>query len=255
MNVTLPSFYQQLLGASTGSLVPAMLLTMLLGVVHAASPGHGKTLVVATLLGTRGSLGRVMLLAVVVALTHTAGVMLLAVIVLSANDALLPAQITPFISLGAAILVVVFGLDLARRAIQARSPSHHHADHDHADHDHHGHAHPPAGPELTRGYTFSIGVVGGLVPNGTALIVLLTAIAFHEVLLGVLLVLTFGLGIAAALGAVGVAAVILRRRGGQLTSGHGVAGRTLAALPLLSGLAVVVVGLFLTLQALIRFQV
>ncbi|HUO62505.1 MAG TPA: sulfite exporter TauE/SafE family protein, partial [Terriglobales bacterium] len=182
--------------------------------------------------------------AVVVALTHTAGVMLLAVIVLSANDALLPGQITPFISLGAALLVVVFGLDLARRAHQARSRSHDPSDHDHP--------HAPSAPELTRGYTLSIGLVGGLVPNGTALIVLLTAIAFHELLLGVLLVATFGLGIAAALASVGVAAVIVRRRGGELTSGHGLVNRVLGTLPLVSGLAVVIVGIGLTLEALLR---
>lgn len=247
MNLALPSFYQQLLGASTGSLGPALLLTLTLGVVHAASPGHGKTLVVATLLGTRGSLGRVFLLAAMVAVTHTAGVMLLALVVLSANDALLPQQITPFITLAAAILVVVFGVDLARRAIQARSRHH-----DPADHDHHDHPHAAAGPELTRGYTLSIGLVGGLVPNGTALIVLLTAIAFHELWLGVLLVATFGIGIAAALAAVGVAAVVVRRRGGSLASGNGAVSRAVAILPLASGLAVVIVGVVLTFEALVR---
>jgi ABC-type nickel/cobalt efflux system permease component RcnA len=246
MSVTLPSFYQQLLGASTGSFASAILLTMLLGVVHAASPGHGKTLVVATLLGTRGSMGRVLLLAAMVAVTHTAGVMLLALVVLTANDALLPQQVTPFISLAAAILVVLFGLDLARRALQARSRPHAHVEQD--DHDHH-HPHPAPIPELTRGYTLSIGLVGGLVPNGTALVVLLTAIAFHELWLGVLLVATFGLGIAAALAAVGMAAVLVRGRGGRLAAGEGVLYRALSTLPLVSGLAVVAVGVVLTAQA------
>lgn len=255
MTVALPSFYQQLLDASTGSLAPALLLTLLLGIAHAASPGHGKTLVVATLLGSKGSLGKVVLLAAMVAVTHTVGVMLLALIVLTANDALLPQEITPFITLGAAVLVVVFGADLARRAIRARSrPTVAFGRHDPDDRHTHDHGLPQTavGPELTRGYALSIGLVGGLVPNGTALIVLLTAVAFHEIWLGVLLVATFGLGIAAALAAVGVAAIVIRRRGGQLTSGHGAVNRALAILPLTSGLAVVVVGLALTAQALSR---
>ena len=253
MNLALPSFYQQLLGATTGSLGAAILVTLLLGAVHAASPGHGKTLVVATLLGSRGSLGRVLLLATMVAVTHTVGVMLLAVVVLTANDALLPQQITPFISLAAAIFVVVFGVDLARRALRARSESSGGSDHHTHDHDdHHDHSPTTTGPELTRGYTISIGIVGGLVPNGTALIVLLTAIAFHEIGLGVLLVATFGLGIAGALAAVGVAAIIVRHRGGQLATGHGAVSRAIFVLPLASGLAVVGVGLVLTLQAASR---
>jgi ABC-type nickel/cobalt efflux system permease component RcnA len=251
-------FYQQLLVGSSGSVAAALLVSLLLGAVHGASPGHGKTLVVASLLGSRGSLGRVLLLAVTVAVTHTVGVLLLAVIVLTANDSLLPNQITPYITLGADILVVLFGADLVRRAVWARSRSKETADPlDHAhphDHDHphvHPHPHIPAGLELTRGYTISIGIVGGLVPNGTALVVLLMAIAFHELALGMLLVATFGLGIALVLGAVGVATVIVRHRGGQLTAGSGSFGRAVGLLPLASGLAVLAVGLVLTFTALL----
>lgn len=258
MNFGSPNeLYQQLLVGSSGSVAVALLVSLLLGAVHGASPGHGKTLVVASLLGSRGSVGRVFLLAVTVAVTHTVGVMLLAVIVLTANDSLLPNQITPYITLGADILVVLFGADLVRRALWARSRSKateeaHDHDHPHGhDHPHvHPHPHGPAGLELTRGYTISIGIVGGLVPNGTALVVLLMAIAFHELALGVLLVATFGLGIALVLGAVGLATVIVRRRGGQLTAGGGRFGRAVGLLPLASGLAVLAVGLVLMVTAL-----
>ena len=266
MSVTgsLPNFYQLLLGASGGSLPglgPAVALSLLLGAVHAASPGHGKTLVVASLLGSRGSLGQALLLAVTVAVTHTAGVLLLALIVVTANDALLPQQLTPFISLGAAILVVLFGADLARRALRARSGT----DSMQVEHDHvHPHGSPPAdgpgggespahrhaGIELTRGYTLSVGVIGGLVPNATALLVLVMAITFRELLLGLLLVVMFGLGIAVVLASVGGVAVVVRKRSGQFTFDHGTLGRVLDVLPLLSGLAVVMVGLALTMQAL-----
>jgi nickel/cobalt exporter len=223
----------------------AVLLTLVLGAMHGASPGHGKTLVVATLLGSRGNIGQVLMLAAMVAITHTAGVLLLAIVVLTANDALLPQVVTPFITLAASLLVVVFGMDLTRRARRLRSQPH--------DHDH-GHDHPHAAPglELTRGYTLSVGLVGGLVPNGTALVVLMTAIAFRELFVGMLLVATFGLGIAAALVAVGVAAIVVRRRGGKLGEGHGRVSRVLALAPLASGLTVVAVGLFLTVQAASR---
>ena len=256
MNLGSPTeLYQQLLVGTSGSVAGALLVSLLLGAVHGASPGHGKTLVVASLLGSQGSLGRVILLAVTVAVTHTVGVLILAAVVLTANDALLPNQITPYITLGADILVVLFGADLVRRASWARSRSKAavEPDHDHADHDHphvHPHPHVPAGLELTRGYTISIGIVGGLVPNGTALIVLLMAIAFHEVALGMLLVATFGLGIALVLGAVGVATVVVRSRGGQLASPGGSIGRVVSLLPLVSGLAVLGVGVVLLATAL-----
>jgi nickel/cobalt transporter (NicO) family protein len=272
MNLGSPSmFYQQLLAGSSGSIAAALLVALLLGAVHGASPGHGKTLVVASLLGSRGSLSRVLLLAVTVAVTHTMGVLALALIVLIANDSLLPQQVTPFITLGADALVVLFGADLIRRARWARArtrtaaaahdeshdPDHpHHNDHEHEhEHDHeHDHPNPhphlPASLELTRGYTVSIGIIGGLVPNGTALVVLLMAIAFHELWLGVLLVATFGLGIASVLGAVGALTVVVLRRGGQLASPSGSFGRILGMLPLASGLAVLGVGLALTFTAL-----
>jgi ABC-type nickel/cobalt efflux system permease component RcnA len=176
-------FYQQLLVGSSGSVAAALLVSLLLGAVHGASPGHGKTLVVASLLGSRGSLGRVVLLAITVAVTHTVGVLLLAVVVLTANDSVLPQQITPFITLAADLLVVVFGADLVRRALWARARSKGSAggEHDHShEHDHpheYHHPHVPAGLDLTGGYTIStpipdvqvtpdyVGVVEHVVPN------------------------------------------------------------------------------------------
>jgi nickel/cobalt transporter (NicO) family protein len=265
MNIGSPNmFYQQLLVGSSGSVAAALLVALLLGAIHGASPGHGKTLVVASLLGSRGSLGRVLLLAVTVAITHTVGVLLLAAVVLTVNDSLLPQQVTPYITLAADLLVVLFGADLVRRALWARARSRAGADHEH-EHDHrhgqghshdpehpHEHSHPHAlgGLELTRGYTVSIGIVGGLVPNGTALVVLLIAIAFHELALGLLLVAAFGLGIAVVLAAVGLATVIVRSRGGVLTSGNTTIGRVVGLLPLLSGLAVLAVGLVLLATAI-----
>lgn len=265
MNLGSPNmFYQQLLVGSSGSVAAALLVALLLGAIHGASPGHGKTLVVASLLGSRGSLGRVLLLAVTVAVTHTVGVLLLAAVVLTVNDSLLPQQITPYITLAADLLVVLFGADLVRRALWARARSKATADHDREpehqhDHEHshddehpHEHHHPHAlgGLELTRGYTVSIGIVGGLVPNGTALVVLLIAIAFHELALGLLLVAAFGLGIALVLAAVGLATVVVTSRGGVLTSGNARIGRIVSLLPLLSGLAVLAVGLVLLVTAI-----
>jgi len=268
MTVSLPGFYQVFfgaVGASPTRLIVAIGLSLLLGAGHAVSPGHGKTLVVASLLGSRGSLGRAMLLAASVAVTHTAGVLLLAAVVLGLNDTLLPERLTPYLTLAASLLVVGLGVDLTRRAVNARrraaDDGHGRSPHDHA----HPHVHGPGGdrddladlhapehasPVLGRGYTVLVGVVGGFVPNATALVVLSMAITLDQLELGLLLVVMFGVGMALVLSGVGLAAVFVRRRGGDLQVRGSVLGRALALLPVASGIAVLAVGLFLTSQSL-----
>lgn len=266
---SLPGLYQVFFGAVGGSparFAAAVGLSLLLGAGHAVSPGHGKTLVVASLLGSRGSLGRALLLAVSVAVTHTAGVLLLAGVVLVLNDTLLPDELTPWLTLLASLLVVAFGLDLTRRALAARGrpeaehphehphphPHPHDPDdaHDDSGPDEHPHPHPaPAGLDLGRGYTVLIGIVGGFVPNATALVVLTMAISFGQVALGLLLVACFGLGMALLLAAVGIGAVVVRRRGGDITVRSPRLASIVALLPTASGVAVLAVGLFLTIEA------
>jgi len=248
------AFYQQLLIGSSGSVAAAMLASLVLGAIHGASPGHGKTLVVATLVGSRGSYGRVGLLALTVALAHTAGVLVLAALVLAINDSLLPQTVQPYITLAADILVVLFGADLVRRARWALSASYsaHDDDHDHEPgHDHeHPHRHSAPTVEITRGYTISVGIVGGFVPNGTALVVLLLAIALHKLLLGLLLVATFGAGIALVLGIVGLGALLIQRTGRRFGETPSKLSRAVQLLPLASGVMVMTVGFVLLVGAI-----
>lgn len=53
----------------------ALLIAIGLGALHAFSPGHGKTLMAAYMLGQRSSLRQVAVIGVTVTLTHTAGVL------------------------------------------------------------------------------------------------------------------------------------------------------------------------------------
>jgi nickel/cobalt exporter len=254
---------------TTARVAAAAFVSFLLGVVHALSPGHGKTLVAATLIGSRGSLRHAVALGLTVAVTHSLGVLLLGFVVLGGSDLLLPQQLTLALSLAAALLVVVLGLDLVRRAIRRplnlsahAHPLAHGHDHGPADWtDHHRDARAPtdaaaaadqpAGFRLSAGYTISIGIVGGLVPSASALIVLLMAVTLDRLALGLLLVTAYGLGIALLLAALGAAVVALRGRARRhrLPGGRSFR-RLMTVLPLASALAVVAVGVVLTVQVL-----
>lgn len=65
----------------------AVLLSLLLGASHAALPGHGKTLIAAYLAGKRGSTRDALVVGATVTVTHTAGVLLLG-LVISGSSAL-----------------------------------------------------------------------------------------------------------------------------------------------------------------------
>jgi ABC-type nickel/cobalt efflux system permease component RcnA len=94
-----------------------------------------------------------------------------------------------------------------------------------------------------------MGLVGGLVPSPSALVVLLGAVALGRTWFGVLLVVSYGAGMAACL--VGLGALLAR--GGRLLRRANRGGpwvrRLGKALPLLTSVVIVVVGVGLAGQA------
>jgi ABC-type nickel/cobalt efflux system permease component RcnA len=94
-----------------------------------------------------------------------------------------------------------------------------------------------------------MGAAAGLIPCPSALVVLLGAIAQHQVGLGLVLILAFSLGLAATLTTLGITVVYARRALSQVR----VPGRLAAALPAASAVLIVGVGLVLTAQAIPKF--
>jgi ABC-type nickel/cobalt efflux system permease component RcnA len=74
----------------------------------------------------------------------------------------------------------------------------------------------------------------------------LSAIALHRVGLGLVLILAFSAGLAATITTIGLIAVLARRAFSRLS----LDGRFIRALPAASALAIVVVGVGITLKAL-----
>jgi ABC-type nickel/cobalt efflux system permease component RcnA len=214
------------------------------GAVHALSPGHGKAMVAAYLVGTRGTARHAAALGATVTVTHTAGVLLLGVVALTLSAFVLPEQLYPWLNLASGLLVVVVGTAVLRsRARRRRRKAHDHG-HSHAHGHHHhqgpgGHSHAPE--DLSPRGILAMGTSAGLIPCPSALVVLLAAVAQNELALGLVMIVAFSLGLATTLTVLGIAVVHATRLP--------VPGRIAAVLPTASALVIVGAGVMLTFQA------
>jgi ABC-type nickel/cobalt efflux system permease component RcnA len=220
-----------------------LLLAFGLGAMHAMSPGHGKTVVGAYLVGSRGTVKHAAFLGLTVTVTHTLGVFALGAVTLFASNYILPEKLIPFLSFVSGLLVLYIGLTMFKTrlfsALGWEKAGHHHGhdhEHRHGEHSHdenpHLHDHPPAyaggNPDhhhehgaLTHthdGHTHShlppeeiswksllaLGISGGLLPCPSALVLMLSAISLGRVGYGLVLTTAFSFGLAATLTAVGL---------------------------------------------------
>jgi nickel/cobalt exporter len=368
-------------------ILASLLTAVVIGAGHALTPGHGKTLMAAYLVGSRGTAVHAVGLGLSVAVSHTLGILALAFVIVGAGSVLPPDvvyRVTPVIA-GTSIVLIGGWMLLnevrrrrARRAVVAvaagaaaasmavAAPAHAHGereheheqehaahehvaeahehvaearghdhvaaahehvaeahehdgearghdhvaaahehvaeahehehdthpdhahdrlatahehdahpngaddrdhggrDHDERDHDHdhaaepvpgehsHGgvrHSHlPPAGGTLSWRGLFVLGLAGGLIPSTSALLILLGSIAAGRPAFGLVLVVAFGLGMAAVMTGVGLAMILARTRLDRMPSASSL-GRLATVAPLIASIAVLSLGLVLTWQA------
>lgn len=270
----LPSIFR------TEDLTPLVLLVSVLtaaalGAGHALTPGHGKTLMAAYLVGTRGTPIHAAGLGLSVALSHTLGILVLAGLVVGAQGVLPPDVVVRTAPLVAAASIMAIGgwmlLGEGRRRWRVREATAHDHEHDPGhdpghghdapDHDHHAtapgehshggirHRHLPAtGSTISWRSLFVLGLAGGLIPSASALLILLGSIAAGRPAFGVVLVVAFGLGMALVMGGIGLALVVARGRLDRVDSSTRL-GRVGAYLPLVASFLVLGFGLYLTIQA------
>jgi ABC-type nickel/cobalt efflux system permease component RcnA len=211
------------------------------GAAHALSPGHGKTIVTAYHVGRRGSPRDAAILGAIVTATHTVGVFALGLVTLALSQWIVPDRLYPWLDAVAGVLVVLIGAAVLRARLRdwlherAHRHGHHH-------HDHHGHGEPGSG---LRGL-LAVGVSGGILPCPSALVVLLAAISLHRVAFGLVLIVAFSLGLALAITAVGLAAVLARGAFARRRFD----GLALRALPAVSAAVILVAGALMTAHAL-----
>jgi nickel/cobalt exporter len=208
-------------------------IAFVLGAAHALTPGHGKTIVAAYLVGSRGTLKHAAFLGAMVTFTHTVSVFLLGLATLFLFQYVVPQKVTQVLGAISGLSIVAIGGwmlykrlrgaghkhshshddDHAHVHSHAHGHEHHHHDHPH-DHVHehthsHDHSHGPGGhthmpDEMSWSGLAALGASGGLVPCESALVLLLTAIALRRVGLGLLLLVSFSLGLALVLMAIGI---------------------------------------------------
>jgi nickel/cobalt transporter (NicO) family protein len=242
--------------AGEGVLILLLLSAFAWGALHALSPGHGKAMVAAYLVGTRGTPRHAVALGATVTVTHTIGVFALGAVALLLSQYILPETLYPWLNLASGALVLVVGAGVLRsrirwaRARRTHEHAHHHHDHAHDHglvHSHDGgkpHSHAPPETFSWRGL-IAMGASAGLIPCPSALVVLLGAVAQGEIALGMILIVAFSVGLAATLTLLGLAVVLA----GKALARAPLPGRLTLALPTVSALLIVAVGIVLTVQA------
>jgi ABC-type nickel/cobalt efflux system permease component RcnA len=229
-----------------GFVALSLLIAMFWGAAHAFSPGHGKSIVAAYLVGSRGKPRHAVYLGLTVTTTHTIGVFALGLVTLSLSAFIVPDQLYPWLNLVSALLIVGVGVSVLRwrvrewRARGGHDHGHGHS-HDHAHHRHHEHDHA-----LSHRRLLGIGISGGIVPCPTALVVLLAAISLHRVGYGLVLIVAFSAGLAVAMTAIGLVAVTAKRTFARVDFNGGV----IRLLPAFSAVVVLGLGLAMTVRAL-----
>lgn len=260
-------------------LLLALSLAVVLGGLHALTPGHGKTLVAAYLVGSRGTVKHAIWLGGIVTFTHTASVIVIGLLALFASQFVVPNVLLPILEVLSGLLVVLLGVRLlwqrwlAFRGGESHDHQHdhdhdHHHDHDHNhphSHDHadahahayehhhgdgHVHSHLPPAEGIKLSNLLAMGISGGIVPCPEALGIMVIAIGLNRILLGLGLIVSFSFGLAAVLSAIGI---LLVRSRSFLERFGGVSSRWGSALPLASAIIVTILGIGIMVSGLATY--
>jgi ABC-type nickel/cobalt efflux system permease component RcnA len=245
-------------------LLSAAFIAAGLGALHALEPGHGKTIVAAYLVGSRGTARHAVLLGFVVTASHTAGVYLLGLITLYASRYIVPDHLYPWLGAISGLSVTALGIFAFLRHLTGESGEHSHApgkqhshwflsmfrrgglpeqskvDFDRADGD--------KQRSVSLRELFVLGITGGIVPCPAALVVLLSAFSLHRIGFGLFLITAFSLGLAAVLVIVGLCMVYAKRFMAQrMIEKHSV----VRYLPILSSVFMMALGVGIAVSAFV----
>jgi nickel/cobalt exporter len=226
-----------------------MLIAAYIGAMHALTPGHGKTLMAAYLVGERGTLGHAVVLGLATAITHTGVVLLIALGLLflpSEMSASARQSVQTGLSLVMGLAIICLGFYLLLLRLSGR-PDHVHIGGGH--HHHHGHTHEIVVPErISTWELILLGMSGGIVPCTDAIAMLVLAVGMNLFWLAFPLLVAFSVGLAGVLVLVGILVVKFRAFAGSRWG----EGRLVRALPIVSAVLVTAMGFWLCYEAVQR---
>jgi nickel/cobalt exporter len=236
-----------------GMIAVALGVAFVLGAAHALTPGHGKTIVAAYLVGSRGTLKHAVFLGAMVTFTHTVSVFLLGLATLFLFHYVVPQNVIQVLGAVSGLSIVAIGgwmlYKRLRHEQQHRHGVHHH--HHHHDHDHHDHHHHVP-DEVSWSGLVALGASGGLVPCESALVLLLSAIALRRAGLGLVLLVAFSLGLAIVLMGIGVMVIYAKNLlGARVGTDRSPFFRWM---PVASAAVVLLIGLLMTGVSLLGIQ-
>lgn len=225
----------------------SLTVAFFLGALHAFWPGHGKVVLAAYLVGSRGRTMDAIWLGLVVTITHTFSVITLAIVIKVAYGAIMAAVIQPptpdakpipvpgakIIQLVAGVLILAVGiwLIMGRRTIA-------------------GHEHYNPDGERSQGIwqLFLLGISGGMVPCAEGIALLLVAVAAGQTGRGLILVVAFSSGIALTIITIGVIICKLTSLAESLLRRT---GKWVAKLPIVSGIIISILGCYSIVKVVI----
>lgn len=228
-----------------------LMLATLFGAAHALTPGHGKTLVAAYLIGQRGTVWHALVLGIVTTITHTGALLIIAAILYLLPEHLqegFKGWLSKGLGLAAGLMIVCLGMWLLLQRLNGR------ADHVHlgGGHDHsHSHSHSHGGHSHSHGLDPSggvswwglivLGITGGMIPCVDAIGLIAFFVARGEFWIVLPALICFSAGLAGVLVLIGVLVVQMpkfaKSRLGE--------GRLVQALPLVSAVVIVLMGFWL----------
>src|SRR5215471_11483289 len=123
-----------------------------LGAVHAATPGHGKTIAASYIIGARGRPVDAIALGIFVTLSHTSGIIVVAALAAMGSAWLVPQRVEAYLAVVTGVLVVGIGAWMLRtQVVSAPSEADLHA-HPHLHNGPHDRAHEHGDPGHTHAH-------------------------------------------------------------------------------------------------------
>ncbi|MBN2090734.1 sulfite exporter TauE/SafE family protein [candidate division KSB1 bacterium] len=232
-------------------------VAFVLGALHALGPGHGKGLMAAYLVGSKGRIIDAVVLALTLTISHVASVILLGFITLWISDFFMPEKMSKWFGFISGLSIVGIGLWLLvtrlkafrqLRATDKKIPiAFHHHDHVHLDvgvtqdNSHHHYQ-----GSFSFWQNVALGISGGIVPCPKALVILLLAISLQKIALGITIIIVFSLGLSFVLITLGIvmlkAAYLLKDR---------LEDQRIQIFPLIGAILILILGTYWTIRALV----